>query len=64
MPHQKLKTMAGAGLAIGIVFISIGVYLFLNYPADSISGKLGIVFMTYSSVFFGIGITARIAMQT
>jgi hypothetical protein len=64
MSYRGLRNVAKFLIIIGFAFLCIGVILFLNFEAGTKLEKVGTVFMMYSSIFLGIGFTAKIALKT
>jgi hypothetical protein len=53
MAHGKLKNAYQFSVVVGLVFLCVGVFLFLNNNLGTIQEKFGIVIMMYSGIFLG-----------
>jgi hypothetical protein len=59
-----LRKVSTFSIILGMVFLSIGVSLFLSSNTGTQPEKVGIVFMMYAGVMLGIGFTAFIALKS
>lgn len=64
MSYNRLRTVSKYSLAVGIILLSIGVFLFMNSDVGEKSEKLGIIFMMYGGVMLGVGFTALVALKS
>jgi hypothetical protein len=64
MSVRKLKRASMFSIGVGLGFLCVGVFYFMNSPEGSHMEKLGTVFMMYSGIMLGIGFTALIALKS
>ena len=64
MSFRQLRNVWKFCISIGIGFLSIGVFYFMNYDNNSHLEKVGTVLMMYSGIFLGIGFTALITLKS
>lgn len=64
MAYGKLRNVVKFSIPVGIAFLVIGIFLFMNYDVGSHQEKLGTVFMMYSGIILGIGFTALVALKS
>lgn len=63
MNFRKFRNAWKFSIGVGLGFLCVGVYLFLNSNAGTQPEKFGIVFMMYSGIFLGIGFTIYITLK-
>lgn len=64
MSYNRLRMVSKYSLVVGIILLSIGVFLFMNSDVGEKSEKLGIIFMMYGGVMLGVGFTALVALKS
>lgn len=64
MSVRKLKRASMFSIAVGLGFLCVGIFDFMNSPEGSHLEKLGTVLMMYSGIMLGIGFTAYITLKT
>lgn len=64
MSYNRLRTVSKYSLVVGIILLSVGVFLFMNSDVGEKSEKLGIIFMMYGGVMLGVGFTALVALKS
>ena len=64
MSYNRLRMVSKYSLVVGIILLSVGVFLFMNSDAGEKSEKLGIIFMMYGGVMLGVGFTALVALKS
>jgi hypothetical protein len=64
MNFRKFRNAWKVSLGIGIGFLILGVYWFMNSGSGTPQEKIGTVFMMYSSIFIGIAFTIYVTLKS
>jgi len=64
MSYGQLRKVVKFIIPIGIAFLVIGVFLFMNADVGTKEEKVGIVMMMYSGIVLGIGFAVLVALKT